>query len=212
MVGPALTDNVIMLDTKYKARSFLHRELWRVVAMQGEIATERQGRGKFYNDLVAMVFALHTVEAYLNFIGELLAPAIWKDERNYFRKQPYRGFEGKLRKVMELVSLPLAPDVRPLKTVLELKELRDLIAHPKTEQLGGSVKTRGREVPFPLAVFTLEKKVTGDACAVAVNDVEEFLDRIHTAVGPKVDDIWSGTRALRGPAFHASHVSTYTSD
>lgn len=158
--SPFFRDNVGMLETTYKGRSFLHRELWRVVHIQGEIIEERKGRGAFYNDLIAMVFALHTVEAYLNFVGELLAPAIWKDERNYFRKEPYRGFEGKMRKVMELVSLPWTADVRPLKTVLDLKELRDLIAHPKTEHMGGSAKTSGKGLHFPLAVPTLNKIVT----------------------------------------------------
>jgi hypothetical protein len=86
--------------------------------------------------------------------------------------------------------------------VLELKTLRDLIAHPKTEELSGSVQTQGNEVPFPLAVFTLSKMVTAEACAVAIRDVEEFLDSIHTAAQPQVEDIWFGPRALRGPAFH----------
>ncbi|SPF45324.1 hypothetical protein SBA1_590007 [Candidatus Sulfotelmatobacter kueseliae] len=202
-----------MLDTTYKGRSFLHRELWRVVEMQGEIAEERQGRGAFYNHLVAMVFALHAVEAYLNFIGELLAPDIWRDERRYFRKAPYRGFEGKVRKVLELVSLPWAVADRPLKTVLELKELRDLIAHPKTEQLCGSVQTPGNEVPSVLAVpTTLSKIVTAEACAVSIHDVEEFLDNIHTAARPQTDDIWFGPRALRGVDFHVGGSSTYTKD
>ncbi len=47
--------------------------------------------------------------------------------------------EGKLRKVMELVGLPWTPDDRPLHTVLELKQLRDLIAHGKAERLQGTV-------------------------------------------------------------------------
>jgi len=202
-----------MLDTTYDGRSFLHRVLWRVVQMQGEIAKERQGRGAFYNYLVSMVFALHTVEAYLNFIGELLAPAIWKDERNYFRKEPYRGFEGKLRKVLELVSIPWAVADRPLKTVLELKELRDLIAHPKTEQLGGSDQTPGNEIPdLRLVPTTLSKMVTAEACAVSIRDVEGFLDNIHTAARPQVDDPWFGPRALRGPDFHVGGSSTFTKD
>jgi hypothetical protein len=48
-----------------------------------------------------MVFGFQTVEAYLNFVGERLAPEIWDDERNYFRREPYRGWDGKLRKVMD---------------------------------------------------------------------------------------------------------------
>ncbi len=179
---------------------------------QGEIVKERQGRGQFYNHLVAMVFALHTVEAYLNFVGELLAPAIWKNERKFFSKGPYRGFGGKLRKVMELISLPVAEDVRPLKTVLELKELRDLIAHPKTEQVSGSIRTPGNDVPLAPAEFTLYKKVTAEACAVAIKDVEEFLESIHAAARPKVDDIWFGPSALHGPPYYVGASSTYRAD
>ena len=102
---------------------------------------------------------------------------------------------------------------RPLKTVLELKELRDLIAHPKTEQLGGNVKTPGKEVPFfRWQSLPLSKMVTAEACAVAIHDVEEFLDNIHTAAQPQVNDIWLGPRALRGPAMYVAHNSTYTTD
>jgi hypothetical protein len=59
---------------------------------------------------------------------EELAPEIWQDERSFFRREPYRGWEGKLRKVMELVTLPW-PDqfTRRLKTIPELKQLRDPI-------------------------------------------------------------------------------------
>ena len=159
-----------------------------------------------------MVFALHTVEAYLNFVGELLAPAIWKNERKFFSKAPYRGFGGKLRKVLELISLPIAEDVRPLKTVLELKELRDLIAHSKTEQVSGSVKTPGKDVPPAPAEFTLYKKVTAGACATAIKDVEEFLESIHKAAKPHVHDIWFGPGALHGPPFYVGSSSTYTAD
>jgi hypothetical protein len=182
------------------------------VEIQGEIAKERKGRGQFYNWLVAMVFASYTVEAYLNFVGELVAPQIWKDERNYFRKEPYRGFEGKLRRVMELVSLPYARDARPLKTVLELKELRDLIAHPKTEPLDGCVRVPGQEPPILPAVTTLSKMVTADACAAAIQDVEGFLDSVHTAAQPNVDDVWFGARALRGPAVYVGSTSRFTRD
>jgi hypothetical protein len=65
-----------MLETTFNGESLLHRELWRVVEMQGEFAERRGERWAFYTDLVAMVFAFHTVEAYLNFVGGLLAPTI----------------------------------------------------------------------------------------------------------------------------------------
>jgi hypothetical protein len=46
-----------------------------------------------------MVFAFHTLDAYLNYAGEHLAPEIWQNEGEFFAKQPYRGFDGKIRKV-----------------------------------------------------------------------------------------------------------------
>jgi hypothetical protein len=35
-----------------------------------------------------MVFAFHTIEGYVNFIGERIAPEIWQDEEKYFKNCP----------------------------------------------------------------------------------------------------------------------------
>ena len=156
-----------------------------------------------------MVFAFRTVEAYVNFVGERLAPEMWQDERNYFRREPYRGWDGKLRKVMELVGMPW-PDLveRPLKTILELRKLRDLIAHPKPEKLAcESVHADGTEAPFP--VSTLRSKFTPkDKLVRAVHDVEQFLNQIHSLAAPKVNDPWFGSEALRGPHQYSSGTTT----
>ena len=156
-----------------------------------------------------MVFGFHTVEAYLNFVGERLAPEIWKDERNYFRKEPYRGWDGKLRKVMELVGMPWPETIeRPLKTILELKELRDLIAHPIPERLAReTLHAEGTEAPY--LVSTLRSKFTPkDKLTKAVDDVELFLNFIDNLAAPKVNDIWFGVEALRGPDEHSSWTTT----
>ena len=147
-----------------------------------------------------MVFASHTIEAYLNFVGERLAPAIWQDERNYFRKEPYRGLDGKLRKVMELVGLSWPEPVeRPFTTILELKDLRDLIAHAKPEKFAGEI-VHAEDTPAPFHVsmmrsmFTPKEKLTR-----AVYDVEQFLNQIHRLAEPQVKDVWFGKEAVRGP-------------
>jgi hypothetical protein len=89
-----------MLKTTSAGETFPHRLLWEIVEEQARLATERE-RDWSKPALVAMVFGFQTVEAYLNFVGERLAPEIWDDERNYFRREPYRGWDGKLRKVMD---------------------------------------------------------------------------------------------------------------
>jgi hypothetical protein len=122
---------VTKVRTTIEGERFLHRELWAVVERQlGHAAGTPRGSAK--DHLVAMVFSFNTLEAYLNYAGEHLAPQIWKDERNFFRSEPFRGFDGKVRKVLELVGLeePIRTD-RPYSTVWMLKDLRDLIAHAK---------------------------------------------------------------------------------
>ncbi len=197
-----------MLKTTFEGEELIHRHLWDIVEGEAKLASERE-REWFSPSLVAMVFASHTVEAYLNFVGERLAPEIWKDERNYFRQEPYRGWDGKLRKVTELVGLPWSSEDRPLKTILELKDLRDLIAHGKPEKLEDEiVHAQGTESPFP--VSTLCSLVTPkEKLTIILPDVEQFLNQIHTLAAPKVkDDPWFGKEALRGPLTYSARSTT----
>lgn len=204
-----------MLKTTVAGESLLHRQLWRVVELQAGLSAERKV-GSFYTDLVTMVFAFHTIEAYLNFVGERLAPEIWQDERNFFRKEPYRGFNGKLRKVLELVGLPwLEPALRPLKTILELKELRDLIAHAKPENFSEKFKEPIRhpdDMEPPFVVPALNQLVTEQTRAVAISDVEQFIDQVHRLAAPKVNDLWFGSQALRGPLQYTIRQTTKEAD
>jgi hypothetical protein len=198
-----------MLTTVFDGEEIIHRLLWRIAEQQVREAQERQ-EGWLYPSMVARVFAYHTVEAHLNYVGERIAPEIWVDEWNYFRNEPYRGALGKLRKVMDLVGLPWRPDDRPLVTVLELKEIRDLIAHGKAEKLRGEViHPLDTNAPHPVSMLR-ERIGSKDTLAVVLPDVEEFLDAIQTRAQPllKVQDAWFGDRALQGPAWHSSDLTT----
>jgi len=158
-----------------------------------------------------MTFAFHTLEAYLNFLGPRLAPGIWRDERNFFRREPYRGFDGKLRKILELAQVP-EPDRsdRPYSTVWLLKELRDMITHAQAERFSQAIEyppeypaslreeTRVDYMPFGALV-------TAENAHRAATDVEEFIERIHSAAKLLIpDDIWFGAKALSGPLAYSS--------
>jgi hypothetical protein len=197
------------LKTTFKGEEILHRLLWQIVEEEAERASQDE-RNWFRPTLVAMVFASHTVEAYLNAVGERLASDIWKDERNYFKKVPYRGWEGKLRKVTELVGLSWTPADRPLKTVLELKDLRDLIAHGKPEKLVGEVVHSETTDAFP-PLSTIRQMVTlKEKLENVLSDVPQLLTEIHSLARPKLKapDIWFGTHPLRGPSEYSVHSTT----
>lgn len=101
---------------------------------------------------------------------------------------------------MELVALALPePIERPLKTVLELKQLRDLIAHGKSERLSGEVGyARGALSPFPVSAL-VSMTTPRDKLKIVLPDVESFLDQIHGLAAAKTTEIWFGEKALRGP-------------
>lgn len=198
-----------MLKTTFEGEELTHRLLWEIVEVHSKEALARQ-EGWFYPSVVARVFAYHTVEAYLNYVGERIAPEIWKDERKYFQKDPYRGALGKLRQVMDLVALDWTPNDRPLKTILELKEIRDMIAHGRPEKLEGE-KLHPLDTDAPYPVSTLRERIAPkDTLGAVVPDVEAFLNAIQIRAKPllKKQDLWFGDEALRGPSWYSSHLTT----
>ena len=179
---------------------FLHKELWRIVGRQLDHGMA-QPTGSFYDNLVAMVFALHTLEAYLNFVGDLLAPDTWKDERKFFRIEPYRGFDGKLRKVLELVGISEpARDIRPYSTVWFLKDFRDLISHAKPERFK-STKDHSVDEEPQLHHMPFDERITRENAERARDDIAAFIEMIHVAAKPRVPKdkaAWFGSVALEG--------------
>ena len=183
--------------TFVEGENFNHRLLWFIVKRQLEHGVSRPA-GANHDDLVAMVFALHSMEAYLNFIGERLAPDVWAREREYFSKAPYRGFSGKMKKVLELVELEEpSRDSRPYSTVWLLKNLRDQIAHPKTERYAFTAPHAPDDImAFYRAPF--QGLVTRENADRAYEDIEAFADLIHSLAITRLKNVIVGDRALRG--------------
>jgi hypothetical protein len=196
-----------MLKTTFEGEEILHRILWVITEREAKLCDELT-EGWLYPSVVAMVFAFHTVEAYLNYVGERLAPDIWTDERNFFRRKPYRGWDGKLRKVMELAGVVLKPEDRPLKTILELKELRNLIAHGKPEKLTGEVIHPHDTDALPPISTLRQMVIPKEKLKTMLPDVEQFLNQVHALAAPKVTDIGFGSEAVHGALQYNSFLTT----
>jgi hypothetical protein len=183
-------------ETTYNGEDLPHRLMWRIVEQQAELAkTERDWS---IPSLIAMVFAFHAMEAYLNYVDVRLAPEIREKEREYFRAT---GFKGKLREVMELAGLNWEPGKRPLQTIVGLEKLRNAIAHGRPERLSGKVLHRNdAEPPYP--AFSLRSMFTPkNKMPKAVHDVEQLVTEIQVAAKPKlkVKDVWFRKEAFHGP-------------
>jgi hypothetical protein len=200
-----------MRRTSIEGEVFLHKELWRVVNRQIERA-ETNPVGAFYDDLVAMVFAFHTLEAYLNCAGERIAPEFWKDERVHFRST---GFAGKLRKILELCNVP-EPDknTRPYSTVWQLKILRDRIAHARPERFSDDFVDANDSDVNALFRAPLGGVITHENARKAAEDIKGLIWQIHHAAKPLIhdDDLWFVAHPLEGALSYSTGSTTAVSD
>ena len=183
-----------------EGEEYWHKEVWRVVLRRFERPADPK-TGEMYDDLVAMVFALHAFEGYLNYIGDKLLPEIWEEERSI-----EGGLEGKLKLILEACGLPgFDKGRRPFATVIALKELRDGIAHPKIYK-PKTCKTysHGKE-PSPVPSIHLHTLVCRDKATRARDDVRSIVDRVHAAAVAKYPALHLGDDGLGGILHQHTH-------
>lgn len=72
-------------QTNINGELFTHKILWACCEQQFKAADEANSKkeGTIYHELSAMLFAYLSYEAYINFLGEKVAPDAWEDERNF---------------------------------------------------------------------------------------------------------------------------------
>lgn len=117
---------------KYKREvetvTYTHEFLWRAGAYAiDHVNSNREGSHYFLTS--AFLTSVLAFEAFINFVGEIVAADAWEDERSFFSRAPYRGIVGKVRKVFESLGLDLDEDSPAFAAFLNAKCLRDKIAH-----------------------------------------------------------------------------------
>ncbi len=178
-----------------ETEDFLHKSAWKVVNRQIAYAEANRQRA-LYDDLVAMVFAYHSLEGYLNFVGQKIAPNLWKQEKEQFSDT---GIAGKLSAICKRceISIP-EKGKRPYSTVAELKKLRDSITHPKTYRTSRrSEYAEGKARPL-FGRNYLVTLVDHKKAIRARDDVKCIADRIHSAALIRFPTGGLGSDALEG--------------
>ena len=190
----------MQIRTTSEGEEFAYAQIWSVVTRHLERAQSGEGGSLFHDGLVVMVFATHALEGYVNCLGERIAPDIWKQERNHFRSS---GLAGKISKIREICGIS-EPDakIRPYSTLRELKELRDLIAHPKTRRFANEIVHLPEvDIPSFSGVQLLSNLVTAEKVVAAAEDIEAVVNEIHAQARHRLrdDDWFRGDSPLRGP-------------
>lgn len=170
------------IETLIDGENFMHRTLW-LVADRAAAQAEAQPMGSIHDHLIVMVFSLLAFEAYLNFLGDRLDPALWKDESN--PKSEVHRFKPKIRKVFDLIGKaePEA-DQRPYLTIWQLRQLRDSIAHGKVQRWATKeVSDSADEPPWSGLKHIFDGKVSAAEAVQARDDVQELARQMHKEAG-----------------------------
>lgn len=162
-----------------------HGLLW--VACQRQLqAAQSCANGSWYFYMTAMLLALMSFEAYVNYLGVKLAPELWDDEKNNFRTPPYKGTGGKLLKLCELHELPFPnKGTRPYQSIRRLNELRDLLAHGKPEEFEFTVKHRAEDNPATIR-YELDDYISEEKAVRSIGDVKRLAESLNSAFLAKV--------------------------
>ena len=160
-------------ERKQKFETYNHRILWSAAEKNLRLSEPSNKDAKFFS-LSAMFLFFAAFEGYLNWLGTRIAAEVWKDERQFFSRDPYQGTLGKYRFLAKILQLPAPnPAQGTFKTATDLLKLRDMVAHPKPE--AGERLVKVKEGYFPQHYQSeLEKKVSPNAAKCAKNDLKKI--------------------------------------
>ena len=140
----------------------------------------------FHFNLTAMSFLYFTLESYLNYLGESIAPDLWDTEKEFFRKRPYVETMGKLDYLIERCNLNIDKAIRPYQTVKQLHKIRIYLVHGKTDKNKVYVEQKhvrqraDNKLPYAMKSF-LEKHITREGRNKAILDIERIIRDLHLA-------------------------------
>ena len=124
--------------------------------------------------------AYFSFEGYLNYLGELIAPEVWKDERHFFTQKPYDGTLGKYHFLMKITIQDPPPKTRrPHLTIIRLAQLRNFVAHSRPE-FGQRTARLSKKTGFPTEYrHELSKRVSKIKAKHVLEDVKKLLGELH---------------------------------
>lgn len=106
---------------------YTHEYLWRTSTYL--LARSEEQEADYRQFIPALLMTFLAYEAFLNFLGHVLAPDLWADERSNFKG---KGLEGKLGAIVaKLPSFKWEKGAMPYQAIRALEEYRDMVSHGK---------------------------------------------------------------------------------
>ncbi len=169
--------------------------------MRDQAANNREGSdfqltGSFLVSFLAF-------EAFINFLGGVVAPDAWEDERTYFSgRNGYKGILGKVEKLCDELGIAYDKSSDPFASVVKSKETRDRISHGKLVEYSEEQEIDPID-PARFNFFRLEWShvLTVEQVDRARTQIEALAEKLRAAAAPKFS---TGELHLLHKAFQGS--------
>lgn len=138
--------------------------------------------GSMYTLISSLIFSAFTMEAYLNHLGKSRVKEWDKVERNYPKLR-------KLKMFCRCANLTVDQKARPYKTIIELFQFRDQMAHGKTiiDEISFEFDKVKDFSLRPITENRWQSLVKVERADEAVCDVEQLIKVLHSRLGSPGD-------------------------
>lgn len=182
----------MLTETTIRGETFTYRMLWDCCLAQIK-AAEKSDEGERVFNITSMLMAYFTYESYINFLWDRFATEKWAKELKSFsqNQKSYRGLLGKLKYLSERIPLEGMEKIRKqMQTISRLKKLRDFLSHGPVDRYEKSIVHHRDKEPPLLGYGKIDRYVTPNLAARAINDVREVIEFLHVQARKRSEDMW----------------------
>jgi len=182
---------------------YTHEYLWRssTYLLKNTVNSETD-----YRQLIpSLLLAFLAYEAFINFLGHVLYPELWKDEKKNFKG---KGLEGKVEAIVQ--RLPNAftwkKGEQPYQAIKTLEEFRDMVSHGKvvTNKYASKQKEDGAHFCFQ---HDWDKFLTISAIKSNRENISKFVNELLVAARSVSDEPHLVFEAFEGSLAHGEGMS-----
>lgn len=172
---------------------YTHEYLWRASTY---LLARSEEQGADYRQFVpALLMTFLAYEAFINFLGHVLAPDLWADERNQFKG---KGLEGKVEAIVKkLPSFRWEKGAMPYQAVRALEEYRDMVSHGKVAVSTYETERRDNGAHFRFD-HPWDEYLSLSSIKKARKDIQEFSNSLLASARKVADEPHLVFRAYEG--------------
>lgn len=183
---------------------YTHEYLWR--SSTSLLNNVEDSEADYQQLIPSLLLAFLAYEAFINFLGHVLSPELWKEEKKNFKG---KGLEGKVGAIVKCLpnTFIWKKGEQPYQTIKALEEFRDMVSHGKvvTGKYASEQKEDGTHFRFK---HEWDKFLTISAIKSNREKIVQFANELLIAARTVSEEPHLVFDAFEGSLAHGEGIST----